>query len=112
MLRGQRHTQKVRNAKEEKKRAKEEKNRLAEARKAALAASAAAAASAAPLGNSHMPSSSAHPFHANFNSLSRAAAAIPLPRSTRKTTANAARAASSTNIRTLLDRGESNSNDD
>ena len=65
MLRGRRRTQKVRNAKEEKK-------RLAEVRESALAASAAAAASAAPLGNSHMPSS-AHPFQASFKELEEAA---------------------------------------
>lgn len=100
MLRGKRRTQKVRNAKEEKK-------RLAEAREAALGASAAAAASAAPLGNSHMSSFSARPFHANFNSLSNAAAAIRLPRSSR-----AARAAYSPRTMKRIAEGESLSNDE
>ncbi len=100
MLRGRRRTQKVRNAKEEKK-------RLAELRESALAASAAAAASAAPLGNSHMPSS-AHPFQASFKELEEAAHEIRVPRRTRT---KAASAASSTNIGKLA-RGESNSNDD
>ena len=98
MLRGRRRTQKVRNAKEEKK-------RLAELRESALAASAAAAASAAPLDNSYMPSS-AHPFQASFKELEEAAHEIRVPRSSR-----AARAASSKNIGKLA-RGESNSNDD